>query len=83
MEQKYQDSHDLKQETLGKWDPKTKTGIPDKVIKRYDSMKDPNFIMTKSEMKKFNNPLTLDKNGNQQDQNYVLSPLNGSQYIIH
>ena len=46
-------------------------------------MKNPNVIMTKSEMKKFNNPLTLDQNGNQQDQNYVLSPLNGLQYIIH
>ena len=83
LDKQFQDSHDLKQEVLAKWDPLNKTGISDEVIEQYDQMKDPNFIMTKSEMKKFNNPLTLDKNGNQQDQNYVLSPSNGSQYIIH
>ena len=65
LEKKYQDSHDIKEENIGKWDATTKTGISQEVITRYDNMKDPNFIMTKTEMKKFRNTLTLSKNCSQ------------------
>ena len=83
LEKQCQDSHDIKEENLGKWDATTKTGIPQEVITRYDNMKDPNFIMTKTEMKKFKNTLTLSKTSTKQEQNYVLSPLNGTQFIIY
>lgn len=46
-------------------------------------MKDATYIMTKAEMKKFKNPLTLKADGSQQEQNYVLSHLTGSKYLIH
>ena len=64
LEKQYQDSHYLKEEYIGKWDDKTKTGIPQEVITRYNHMKDPDFIMMLTEMKKFKNPLMLSKNGN-------------------
>ena len=42
-----------------------------------------NYIMCKSEISKFDNALILDKHGNQQDQNFVISPLTGTQYLIY
>ena len=81
LEKQFQDSHDLKKENLGKWDAITQTGIPDEVIQTYDNMKDPNYIIMKTEMKQFKNVLTFNKNGCQQQQNYVLSSLTSLYFL--
>ena len=40
------------QEPLKPWDARTQTGAPDEVIKRNTNRLNPNYFMTKSEMKK-------------------------------
>ena len=39
--------------------------------------------MRKLEMPKFKNELTLDKNEDQQEQNFITSPVDGLQYLIY
>ena len=53
MDQQYKDAHDLKEETLVKYDPVTGKGVPEECILRHDMYNKTNNIMTKSEMKKF------------------------------
>ena len=53
MDQQYKDAHDLKEETLEKYDATTKRGVPEECIAQHDLYNKTNNIMTKSEMPKF------------------------------
>ena len=64
------------------YDPETNAGVPDKVIKHYDDMKNPTHIMTKEEMIEFHNSLRKKNNHTQQVQNFLFH-LNGSKFIIY
>ena len=55
----YQTFHDIKEEILDLWDARNNTGVPDEVLKHYNNVKDPNYIMMTGDMTKFNNPLIL------------------------
>ena len=83
MDQQYKDAHDLKEETLVKYDENTGRGVPDECILRHDLYNKPNYIMTKSETKKFKNSLTLDANNTPQEQNFVTIGNGGNQYCIN
>ena len=83
MDQQYKDAHDLKEETLVKYDPVTGKGVPEECILRHDLYNKTNYIMTKSEMKKFKNELTLDGNNAPQEQNFATTGSNGNQYCIN
>ena len=58
------------------------TGVPDEVIKRNKNKLDPLYFMTKAEMTLFNNELTKDRSGTQQDRVFVCSPLTGTVFLI-
>ena len=83
MNQQYKDAHDLKEETLVVYDATSGKGVPKECIDRHDMYNKTNNIMTKSEMAKFNNPLTLSKHNVPQDQNFVTIGNGGNQYCIN
>ena len=68
---------------LQKYDPLTKQGTPGEVIVQYQAQLRPNTFLTPKDMAPFNNELILDNGGNQQDQRFVLSLLNGSALMIY
>ena len=83
MDQQYKDAHDLKEETLEKYDATTKRGVPEECIAQHDMYNKTNNIMTKLEMKKFKNVLTPDQQNLPQDQNFVTIGKGGNQYCIN
>ena len=83
MTKNYKDAHNQKDEILIPYNSTTKTGVPEECIARHNKRKKINYVMQKSGMKKFKNELTLDKNGNQQEQTFITSPVGGSQYLIY
>ena len=85
MDQQYKDAHSLKEETLVKYDPVSGKGVPEECISCHDLYNKPNYIMTKSEMKKFKNELTPDGNNPpvSQEQNFVTIGTDGNQYCIN
>ena len=58
-------------------------GVPARCISRHDMYNKTNNIMTKSEMAKFKNELTLNKHNNPQEQNFVTIGNGGNQYCIN
>ena len=83
MTQNYKDAHNNKEEILIPYNSTTNTGVLKECIECHYKWKKINYIMRKSEMLKFKNELTLDKNGNQQEQTFVTSPVGGLQYLIY
>ena len=83
IEQQYKNAHNLKGETLNPYDSATGDGTPSKCIYHHDKYNQINYIMTKSEMPKFKNDLTLDKHSVPQEPNFVTIGRNGNQYCIN
>ena len=80
LEKLVDSGRERKQEPLKAWDARTQTGAPKEVIERNMNRLNPNYFMTKSEMAKFNNELTVKNDGTPKDCPYVLVPLNGIGY---
>ena len=78
MTQNYKDAHNNKEEILIPYNSNTNTGVPKECIERHNKRRKINYVMQKSEMPKFKNELTLDANGNQQEQTFITSPVGGS-----
>ena len=77
MTQSYKDAHNQKDEIMISYNSTTKVGVPVECIKHHNKRKKINYVMQKSEMTKFKNELILDKNGNQEEQTFITSPVGG------
>ena len=83
LEKLVDSGRERKQVPLKPWDGVTQTGAPDEVIKPNTNRLNPNYFVTKSEMAKFNNELTVKNDGTRKDRPYyVLVPLTGVGYLI-
>ena len=79
----FENAQSLKNVDMEKYDPVTQRGTPLEVIKQYRGRISRSSFYTPGDMGLFNNELTDDGTGAQQDQRFVLSPKGSHSLLIY
>ena len=79
----FENAQSSKNIDMQRYDPTTQKGTPLEVIKRYRGRINRTSFYTPSDMTLFNNKLTDDGTGAQQDQRFVLSPKGSNTLLVY